>query len=63
MATLAFETVFSMIESSAMPVVDRIRQLHQDRRWSNVELGERVGGIKNKCPPTSAGAICCPPRC
>lgn len=43
MASLAFETVFSMIESSAMPVVDRIRQIRQDRRWSKVELGERVG--------------------
>lgn len=42
MASLSAETVYSMIEGSAMPIADRIRQQRQDRRWSQAG-GERLG--------------------
>lgn len=34
---------FSSLEGCAMPIADRIRHLRQERRWSQAELGERLG--------------------
>jgi hypothetical protein len=34
---------FSSLEGCPMPIADRIRHLRQERRWSQAELGERLG--------------------